>query len=77
MSAAYCSYCDADTEAGHICAECGRGRGSLFPAVLTPEQVAEYRKIPDREDWRDLYLVRPEPRPEPPEHIDCPRRCRP
>lgn len=62
MSAAYCSYCDADTEAGQICAECGRGRGSLFPAVLSPQEVAELCRKKDRPDWTDQYLQRPEPR---------------
>lgn len=64
MTAAYCSYCDAETEGGQgaVCASCGRGRGALFPAVLTPEQVDEYRKAPEGAAWRDLYLQRPEPR---------------
>lgn len=64
MPVAYCSYCDADVEAGQggVCANCGKGRGSLFPAVLTPKQVEAYRKAPEGAAWRDQYLQRPAPR---------------
>lgn len=64
MSVAYCSYCDAETEAGQgaVCASCGRGRGSLFPDVLTPDQVAEYARAHEPQAWVDQYLQRPEPR---------------